>query len=234
MSRERSIIPLTPNEQRVLSVIDCDLERLLLLEPSPEFTQRIRTRIAEGNAARTPSWRYGLFAAAALVALVAIGALHMRSQDPPADFPMMTPPQEPHPAARDRAAAGDAAAGDNDAGVRREASSGAGLRVAVSARAAGKLQRIAREIEPEVLVSGEQRLALRRLLDMAGAGTLDEYVFLSAARAAANGESVEPVAPIAVEGLHVAPLIIESGPEGSAGGTGLGQHGTGVGPKLIG
>src|SRR3979411_44696 len=86
MSRERSISPLTANEHRVLALVERDLERLLSVEPSPDFAQRVRRRIAEEKGvAGTPRWRYRLAGAAALIALVAIGAWQTRSQHPPVD-----------------------------------------------------------------------------------------------------------------------------------------------------
>ncbi len=233
MSRERSISPLTGDDHRVIAAIERDLERLLSVEPSPDFAQRVRTRIADGNAvAGTPGWRYGLAAAAALVALVATGVLLTRSQDPPAALPVVTmAPQETRAAtgaaASARAAAGArVAAGKNDAGVRVEATSVAGSGVAVSPRIVGRLPRIATGAGPEVLVPDEQRVALRRLLDMARAGTLDERVFPSEAQTAPDREPGQSVAPIVIEDLQVPPLIIieGAGVEGSAGGTGLGHN----------
>jgi hypothetical protein len=184
----------------MIAEIERDLARLLSVEPSPDFAQRVRTRIADAEAgAGTRGWGYGLVAAAALLALVAAGALYRRSQDPPPAVGVAsTPRYETH------AAAG--AAGGGGVGVRRETPDAAVPGGTVSRSTAAR-PRIVRRTEPEVLVPDERRIAIQRLLDMARAGTLDERAFPPEARTVADGEPGEPVAPIAVEGLQVKPLV---------------------------
>jgi hypothetical protein len=207
---------LTGDEHRVIAAMERDLERLLSVEPSPDFARRVRTRIADEKAgAGSPGWRYGLVAAAVVVALVAAGVLRMRSHDQSAAVPVATTaPQETRAAASVPVAAGAPRVPAAVSVPRQDAT------VAVSRRTGGAQERVARGAELEVLIPDDQRVALRRLVEMARAGTLDERVFPAGARPATDGEPGEAVAPIVVEGLQVAPLITFEWLEGSAHGTG--------------
>jgi hypothetical protein len=195
MFRERAISPLTADDNRLVAGIERDLERLLAIEPSAGFVQRVRTRIADGEVVRERvSWTY--WAAAAAIALVAVGALLTTGRPPaPAPRPVaITAPKE-------------ATAPAADPGVPRAPGGVGGIDVPAPPRIRPAPAPVVLRAEPEVIVPGDRKEALGRLLAMAEAGTLDERVFPSEPRPGADGESEVAVGPILVEELEVAPLI---------------------------
>ena len=75
MSRTRTHDRLSEIDERVVAAAEADLNRLLSIEPSPEFAARVRARISEPHAAR--GWRVGwlglgLVSAAALIIAVTL------------------------------------------------------------------------------------------------------------------------------------------------------------------
>jgi hypothetical protein len=96
---------LTEGEARIVATAEADLQRLLSIDPSPEFAARVRSRINENRRARTTMWAWvglGLAAATTVVLVVALGTdpssstpqnvtvthddIPLRSPAPPADL----------------------------------------------------------------------------------------------------------------------------------------------------
>ena len=96
MSRTRIKDRLSDIDERVVADAEVDLDRLLSLEPSPEFAARVLARIKAPHAAR--GWRadWAGWALASAAALVIVAALTLRSGSSVRDSPVMSP-QPVHP-----------------------------------------------------------------------------------------------------------------------------------------
>ncbi len=72
MSRTRMNDRLSEIDERVVAAAETDLDRLLSIEPSPEFAAKVRARIGAGRRTSSPwtPWRVGLAAASLVLALV--------------------------------------------------------------------------------------------------------------------------------------------------------------------
>ena len=186
MSRERADAALVDEVER-------ELRRTLAIEPSPEFAQRVRMRIAETSARPAMPivrWLVPLTVAAACVLAVGIGWRYSSGPEP-AGAPVATrvasdvelrqsparvvPPEPPRLPARP---------------VRR------------------------RPVEPEVIVSPDRARALARMLALARSGVVDEQSLRPVAPATAP-ESLE-VAPLVVQPIAV-PEIDARGPAAPGG-----------------
>lgn len=82
--------PLNDFDERAVAAAEADLERLLSIEPSAEFTAKVRVRIAEEKTNRTTRWKWiGLLAA---VATAVIAVVVLRSSfETGAERPSSTP-----------------------------------------------------------------------------------------------------------------------------------------------
>jgi hypothetical protein len=212
MSAEHSIDALTEDERRLMETIEADLDRLLAVEPSPEFAARVRARISAAD--RDGGWSFPWALAAAAVLTIVTGILFATLRDAPGRI--------------------DSAAITTGHDVALPAPTVPSPVVAVgpppgarSVRARPTPARVARAVEPEVLVPPEFRLAIGRVLQMARAGTLDQRAFSPPTPAPtertpgaqAEGatpiaeESAEPVAPMVVDDLQVPPIDVAGGIE---------------------
>jgi hypothetical protein len=196
MSPEHSVGALTEDERRLMETIEADLDRLLAVEPSPEFAARVRARI--GAADRDGGWSFPWALAAAAVLTIVTGILFATLRDAPGPI--------------------DSAAITTGHDVALPASVGPSPAVAVdpppgarSVRARATPAPVARDVEPEVLVPDDFRLAIGRVMEMVRAGTLNERVFPTERAAATVEESTEPMAPIVVEELLVPPINLAGG-----------------------
>jgi hypothetical protein len=210
MSPEHSIGALTEDERRLMETIEADLDRLLAVEPSPEFAARVRARI--GAADRDGGWSFPWALAAAAVLTIVTGILFATLRDAPGRM--------------------DSAAITSGHDVALPALTVPSPVVAVGPPPGARSVRVrrspaplARAVEPEVLVPPEFRLAIGRVMDMVRAGTLDQRAFSPSNRAStertpaapAEGatpiaeESAEPVAPMVVDDLQVPPIDVAAG-----------------------
>ena len=77
MSRTRTEDRLSENDERVVAAAEADLNRLLAIDPSPEFAAKVRARISEPRTAH--GWRVGwlglglVSAAALIIAITLVG-----------------------------------------------------------------------------------------------------------------------------------------------------------------
>jgi len=76
MSRTRTHDRLSEIDERVVAAAEADLNRLLSIEPSPEFAAKVRARISEPRAAR--GWSAGWLG----LALASVAALTIAVGDP--------------------------------------------------------------------------------------------------------------------------------------------------------
>jgi hypothetical protein len=210
MSPDHSIDALTEDERRLMETIEADLDRLLAVEPSPEFAARVRARISAAD--RAGGWSFPWALAAAAVLTIVTGILFATLREAPGrnDSAAITTghdvalpaPMLPSPVV----------AAGQPRGTR-------------SVRARPAPTPVARAVEPEVLVPSEFRLAIGRVLEMVRAGTLDQRAFSHPTPAStertpgapAEGatpiaeESAEPVAPMVVEDLQVPAIVVAAG-----------------------
>jgi hypothetical protein len=196
MSSEHSIDALTDDERRLMETIEADLHREMAVEPSADFTARVRARISAAD--RDGGWRFPWALAAAAVLTVATAILFGMLRDAPGDSGApatiaghdvaLQAPKPPAPVV--------AATRPPDATLVRVPPTQAANAPAV---------------EPEVLVPQDLRLAIGRVMDMVRAGTLNERVFPSDRAAAGVEESAEAVAPMVVEELQVPPIDVAGG-----------------------
>jgi hypothetical protein len=70
-------------DERAVELAEADLERLLSIEPSPEFAAKIRARIAAEPPVRSWNWRRLLVPVAAAAAVVVVLALSSRNWSVP-------------------------------------------------------------------------------------------------------------------------------------------------------
>jgi hypothetical protein len=195
--------------QRFVAGIDADLAHALRVEPSADFLPRVRARAAAQPTAPwwMPGWRMAIgVASLAVVVIVVALAVQPRTSGPRPEPSQVARAVNPTPASPVPV---------NPRVVPREttipdAEQSAGRRAApvVVRRVAAPRVLTARTREPEVLVPPDQRLAIARLLDMLRKGTLDEKAFPAPAQ---QVDPEQPVPPIVVEDLAVAPIVIRGG-----------------------
>jgi hypothetical protein len=184
MSRTRINDRLSEFDERVVAAAEADLDRLLALDPSPDFAARVLARISEARADRR--WRASWFAVAlaSTAAVIAVGtAITLRQHMPVVDVRMVSLPVRPDTIL--------------PAGPLVIAPMVAARHVAPAPSPAEP-----RAAEPEVLVSDERRLAIARLLASASAGTLDPRLFSKTASAPEEDVRTD-VAPLIVEELLI-------------------------------
>ncbi len=166
-----------------LARIDAELASALRLEPSPEFVARVRSRVA-ASPARSGwvfGWRAAIAAASLALVVVAAGLSLLRG-------PVAPPTQPPAIARPTRVPDASAAVQPEPApkpvsAVRRVAAPR--LRAAVAVKA--------RNAEPEVLVPASQRIAIRELMQMLRAGTLDDRILAEPREIPHSDVSVTPI-----------------------------------------
>lgn len=203
MSDERTVGAMTEDNERVLAVAERDLERLLAIEPSPDFAARVRERISdEASRRRSPGWWFPAAAAAAVCA----AALAVT-------IPRSTVVREPSTAAtptigRDVPLPAANPAPPPIAPIGRSvALTGAGTANRFNSR-----QAAAAPAEPlEVFVPADQTRALARLLEMARTRAVDARVFAFDAQQTTGDDSAQAVAPIVVHELDVSLIPVEGG-----------------------
>jgi hypothetical protein len=175
---------LSEFDQRVVAAAEADLDRLLSLEPSPEFAAKVLARISAAGADRR--WRTSWFAVAlaSTAAVIAVGtAITLRQHMPVVDVPMVSLPVRPDTIL--------------PAGPLVIAPVGAARHVSPAPSPPEP-----QPAEPEVLVSDERRLAIARLLASANAGTLDPRLFSKTAPAPEEDVQTD-VTPLIVEELLI-------------------------------
>jgi len=183
--------------QRALAAADEEIARLLAVEPSPELVARIRSAVAESEAA--PAWRAGwlwpaLAAAAALVVTLAVVTRRPPSHEPAVAGrarPAPQPSEVAHPPASAPEPSRDAAVADVAAG---------GSAPLPRPRPAARRRTPA---EPEVLVPPGETEALLRLV------ALVHRERLTPAALAAVGQPAGDLAelrPIEIKPLEIVPL----------------------------
>jgi hypothetical protein len=193
MSRERF-------EQTLVGGLEQELQAALRLEPSADFADRVRARIARNPPVAGGRWRVLL--AAAAVCILTIGLTWQTARRPSRDarptvarVGMDVPLEPTAPAVRSKTS--DAAVVRRPAIVRPN-------------------RRVLERPEPEVIVAPDGARALARLLELVRTGAVDE-------------ESLTPVAPTpAPAALDVAPIVVPliSIPNVEIGGAAPGERAT--------
>jgi hypothetical protein len=192
---------MTEDDERMLAVAERDLERLLSVEPSPDFAARVRERISDEAARRwSPGWWWP--AAAAAVFAAALAVTIPRSSVVP-----------------DRSIARPSIGRD----VSLPASNPAPPRIAPGSRPVartgvdtasrlGSRHAPATPTEPlEVLVPTDQTRALARLVEMARTRAVDADAFAFHAQQVTGNDSERAVAPIVIHELDVPLIAVEGG-----------------------
>jgi hypothetical protein len=187
---------LNDAERRLVAEAEADLERLLSVEPSPEFAARVRTRISaeRQSAPRWMSgWRFALAAASlAIVGIVVSLAIRRDVHNVPQPVPAVASGQRPAASDQQTPASGQRpAASDQQTPASDQQPAASGQRPAN---------------EPEVLVAVDQVLAMERLIALASAGKITEEMLPAEPLPAVAGADARPVAPLLVQELQV-PVI---------------------------
>jgi hypothetical protein len=193
---------MTEDDERVLAAAERDLERLLSVEPSPDFAARVRDRISDEAARR---WTAGWWLPAAAAAAAFVVAL------------AVTLPQST--VVPDRSIARPSIGRDvslptsNPAPPRIAPSSRPVARTGVeTASRLGSRHAPATPAEPlEVLVPTDQTRALARLVEMARTRAVDADAFAFHAQQVTGNDSEQAVAPIVVDELDVSLIAVEGG-----------------------
>ena len=183
MSRTRINDRLSRFDERMVAAAEADLDRLLLLEPSPEFAAKVLARAKH----RWRAWWFAV-ALASVAAVIVVGTVITLGQP----TPVVDVPTVRLPARLDTMLAADPFVITAPVVAARHVAP-------VPSRPDPQ------PAEPEVLVSDERRLAIARLLASASAGTLDLRVFSTTAAAPEDGLRTE-VAPLIVEELLI-PIV---------------------------
>jgi hypothetical protein len=200
-------------DARVVADAEADLERLLAVEPSSEFTAKVRARI-EAERARPATWLSGWrlgFAVASLAVVVLAIAFLLRTK--PAAIPSSAPTvvqkaSTPEPATVP--AQREAVREEPKVILEKRAASREARAARREPRVARSEDRVARS-EPEVLVPPNQRIALDRALALANGRALDGRMFEApvTVKPAVAGESA--VRALVVDDVIVPPLTPSSG-----------------------
>jgi hypothetical protein len=204
MSRDPSTGALTPEEHRLAAAAERDLDRLLSIQPSPEFAAKVRIRIA-ADSAGPAGWRFRWVALAAAGAFVIVLAAVLtvatvRSK------PDVTAGVEPmRIGAAGEPAPSSAPAGAPVSQAERRAmpplpAQGATRRMQGAAHRSPRIE--VHGAAPEVLFDPQRRDALDRLLTMVHAGVTGLPVTSPEAQDLT-------VAPVVVKELEV-PLLRSS------------------------
>ena len=117
MSRTRIKDRLSDIDERVVADAEADLDRLLSLEPSPEFAARVLARIKAPHAARGQKAGWAGWALASAAALVIVAALTLRGGSSVRDD-AVTLPQPAHPDIVLNAPTSDRGGADSGLGAR--------------------------------------------------------------------------------------------------------------------
>ncbi len=75
--------PLTEQDERIVAAAEADLQRLLSIEPSPEFAARVRVRIHGWGEPRATRWAWYGVAVATAAALILAAMLRTNHSSPP-------------------------------------------------------------------------------------------------------------------------------------------------------
>jgi hypothetical protein len=67
--------PLTEQDERIVAAAEADLQRLLSIQPSPEFAARVRSRIHERRESQATRWGWIGLAIATAAALICVAVL---------------------------------------------------------------------------------------------------------------------------------------------------------------
>lgn len=195
MSRTRTNDRLSEIEERVVAAAEADLNRLLAIEPSPEFAAKVRVRIREPQAARGWSAGWLGFALASVAALVMAVAFHSDPVGGPspktAPLPATSGPglkTGPLPVAATAPPRVDV----------RVAPVGSGLKTALPP-AASRVVEVHRPGDPEVLIDPSLAQAIRRLASTTRSTPLD---------ATAPEASLQPISDTSVPSVVVEPLTV--------------------------
>jgi hypothetical protein len=194
MSRTRIKDRLSDIDERVVADAEADLDRLLSLEPSPEFAARVLARIKAPHAAR--GWRAGWaswagWALASAAALVLVAALTLRSGSSVRDA-AVTSPQPVH---RDIALSGPT----SDKG-------GAGSEPEAGHPVVGSLKTVPPRLdEPEVVIDPSLADAIRRL----AVSTRDVMLDGTTSDGSLQPASDVPLSSVVVEPLTVPELVLK-------------------------
>jgi hypothetical protein len=186
MSRERF-------DEALVQELERELRDALAIEPSPDFAQKVRARIA---ARQSPAvwWKFALPVAAACALVVGLGVWgHWR-------------PGESAGAIVQRAG--------SDVGLRPEVRSKPDAKVSANRPKLAAVRTKVRTIpestaEPEVIVPPDRAVALARFLELARRGAVNEETLKPVASAAPP--PVLEIAPIVVTPLSVPELEPQSG-----------------------
>ncbi len=193
-----------------LTRIDVELASAFRLEPSPDFLARVRSRLATDPATSRSilGWRVAVAAASVAVVILAVGLFLLPgsskrgSGSSTAAAPRSLPRQAtlPTPAPDARTPAPKDSSPLPASATRRMAPHRVRAALAVNARSE----------EPEVLVPASQRIAIRELMQMLNAGTLDEKILAEPKEITHSDVSVTP---IVVEEVAVPAITIRSAVE---------------------
>jgi hypothetical protein len=184
MSRTRIDDRLSEFDERVVAAAEADLDRLLSLEPSPEFAAKVLARISAEQTGRGRRVAWVGVALASAAAVIVVGtAITLRPHQPVVDGPIVGVPARP----------------DTTLAVDSSLTAPVGPAHHVTPVPSRPEPQPA---EPEVLVSDERRLAIARLLASASAGTLDPRLFSKTAPAPEEDVQTD-VTPLIVEELLI-------------------------------
>jgi hypothetical protein len=111
--------PLTKQDERIVAAAEADLQRLLSIEPSPEFATRVRVRIHERREPHATRWAWFGVAIATAAAVILAAMLRTNHSSPagqrveiagrPDTTLRAAPPSEPGPSPSTTSAAHSAA-----------------------------------------------------------------------------------------------------------------------------
>ncbi len=75
--------PLSEQDERIVAAAEADLQRLLSIEPSPEFAARVRVHLHERHESRATRWPWFGVAIATAAALIFAAMLRTNQSSPP-------------------------------------------------------------------------------------------------------------------------------------------------------
>jgi hypothetical protein len=172
------------------SELDREIERLLSVDPSPEFVARVRTHVARNRGQAYPYFKWALAGAAAAAAIIlfvvfvpALQPGELARHEPVVAVPLVPSPPPPveSPVAPPAATRS--------------------VRYATHARG---------QVDPEVLVDPGEAAALQRFLDGVHDGTIDLAKLAEIRRFTAELRPPEDITPMpiaALEPITIDPLI---------------------------
>lgn len=186
MSRTKQ---MTEFDERVVAQAEADLDRLLSIEPSPEFAAKVRARIAAEPPPRSWNWGRLLVPVAAAVAVVIVLALSNNWSDRGPEQPLATSRQN-----------------DIDLAAEKLKDAPAVVPIAQATVSKPPIRRATAtpRPEPEILIDPAITDAIRRLALAARDTTLDG----SKGESIAAPDSAAAILPIAEE-LNVPELVLK-------------------------